>query len=29
MKLPNGTGTVVKLKGKRRRPFVVKKTTGY
>ena len=28
MKLPNGFGTVYRLKGNRRRPFVVKKTIG-
>lgn len=29
MKLPNGTGTVVKLKGNRRRPYAVRKTVGW
>lgn len=29
MKNPNGWGTVVKLSGNRRRPFVVRKTKGY
>lgn len=29
MKLPNGYGSVYKLSGKRRKPFVVKKTLGY
>lgn len=29
MKLPNGYGSVVKLSGKRRRPWMVRKTTGY
>lgn len=29
MKHPNGYGSVVKLKGKRRRPFCVRKTDGY
>ena len=29
MKNPNGYGTVVKLSGNRRRPFVVRKTTGW
>lgn len=28
MKLPNGYGTVYKLQGNRRRPYVVKKTIG-
>ena len=29
MKLPNGYGSVVKLSGKRRKPYMVQKTTGY
>ena len=29
MKLPNGYGSVVKLSGKRRRPYQVRKTTGW
>ena len=29
MKLPNGYGTVKKMSGKRRRPYVVKKTIGW
>lgn len=29
MRLPNGYGSVVKLSGKRRRPFMVRKTVGY
>ncbi len=29
MKLPNGYGTVYKLSGKRRNPFIVRKTTGW
>ena len=29
MKNPNGYGTVFKLKGNRRRPFVARKTKGY
>lgn len=29
MRNPNGYGTVVKLSGKRRRPYVVRKTVGY
>ena len=29
MKLPNGYGSVVKLSGKRRKPYMVRKTTGY
>ena len=29
MKNPNGYGSVVKLKGKRRNPYVVRKTTGW
>ena len=29
MRLPNGYGSVVKLPGKRRRPFMVRKTVGY
>jgi hypothetical protein len=29
MKLPNGYGSVVKLKGNRRRPFAVRKTAGF
>lgn len=29
MKLPNGYGSVVKLSGKRRKPWMVRKTTGY
>lgn len=29
MKLPNGYGSVYRLSGKRRKPFVVKKTIGY
>lgn len=29
MRLPNGYGSVYKLSGKRRKPFVVKKTIGY
>ena len=29
MKLPNGYGRVVKLSGKRRKPYMVRKTTGY
>ncbi len=29
MKHPNGYGSVVKLKGKRRRPFCARKTVGY
>ena len=29
MKLPNGYGSVVKLSGKRRRPWMVRKTIGY
>ena len=28
MRLPNGYGTVAKLSGKRRRPYIVKKTLG-
>jgi hypothetical protein len=28
MKLPNGYGSVVKLSGKRRNPYQVRKTTG-
>lgn len=29
MKLPNGYGSVTKLSGNRRRPYLVKKTTGF
>ena len=29
MKLPNGYGSVVKLSGKRRKPYMVRKTVGY
>ena len=29
MKLPNGYGSVTKLSGKRRRPFIVRKTVGF
>ena len=29
MKLPNGFGTVYKLSGKRRKPYIVKKTVGW
>lgn len=29
MRLPNGYGSVVKLSGNRRRPYMVRKTTGY
>lgn len=29
MKLPNGYGSVVKLKGTRRKPYMIKKTVGY
>lgn len=29
MRLPNGYGSVTKLSGKRRRPYIIKKTTGY
>lgn len=29
MRLPNGYGTVAKLSGNRRRPYIVKKTTGW
>lgn len=29
MRLPNGYGTVAKLSGKRRRPYIVKKTLGF
>ncbi len=29
MRLPNGYGSVYKLSGKRRKPFIVKKTLGY
>ena len=29
MRLPNGYGSVVKLSGKRRKPFAVRKTTGF
>ena len=29
MKLPNGYGSVTKLSGKRRRPFIVRKTIGF
>lgn len=29
MKLPNGYGSVVKLSGKRRKPWMIRKTTGY
>lgn len=29
MKLPNGYGSVTKLSGKRRKPYLVRKTTGY
>ena len=29
MKLPNGYGSVTKLSGKRRKPYMVKKTTGW
>lgn len=29
MKLPNGYGSVVKLSGKRRNPYQVRKTTGW
>ena len=29
MKLPNGYGSVVKLSGKRRRPYQVRKTVGW
>ena len=29
MKLPNGYGSVVKLSGKRRKPYQVRKTTGW
>ena len=29
MRLPNGYGTVAKLSGKRRRPYIVKKTVGF
>ena len=29
MKLPNGYGSVSKLGGKRRKPFIVRKTLGY
>ena len=29
MRLPNGYGTVAKLSGNRRRPYIVKKTVGW
>ena len=29
MKLPNGYGSVVKLSGKRRKPYIVRKTVGW
>ncbi len=29
MRLPNGYGSVVKLSGKRRKPYMVRKTVGY
>ena len=29
MKLPNGYGSVVKLSGKRRNPYLVRKTNGW
>lgn len=29
MKLPNGYGSVYKLSGKRRNPYIVRKTTGW
>lgn len=29
MKLPNGYGSVVKLSGKRRKPYLVRKTSGW
>ena len=29
MKLPNGYGSVVKLSGKRRKPYQVRKTVGW
>ena len=29
MRLPNGYGSVVKLSGKRRKPYVVRKTAGW
>ena len=29
MKLPNGYGSVVKLSGKRRKPYQVRKTAGW
>ncbi len=29
MKLPNGYGSVVKLFGKRRKPYIVRKTVGW
>ena len=29
MKLPNGYGSVTKMSGKRRNPWVVRKTDGY
>jgi len=29
MKLPNGFGSVTKLSGKRRKPYIVRKTVGW
>ena len=29
MRLPNSYGAVIKLKGKRRKPFAIRKTVGY
>ena len=29
MRLPNGYGSVVKQSGKRRKPYIVRKTAGY
>lgn len=29
MKMPNGYGSIIKLSGKRRRPFAVRITAGY
>lgn len=29
MRLPNGYGTVARLSGKRRRPYIIKKTRGW
>ena len=29
MKLPNGYGSVTKLSGKRRKPYIIRKTIGY